>query len=203
MYVCMYVCMYVGMYVWKNTCMYLKEGVITTNPRSMTWRPLLPLPLPRSTPLLALLLLVLLPSARPFPLPPPAAARAARPAAPRRAGMEGGDAPPAEGAAATREEEAPPRGDRKARKKQAKAARRATRAGEQPESEGRKACTLPDCGTPSDLLVRCQVDASGKWHMVCGKCWKRVSGGVTDGSPDHPYYRYGGLWKNRKANKAR
>lgn len=32
--------------------------------------------------------------------------------------------------------------------------------------------------------------------MVCGKCWKTVSGGVVDGDNDHPYYRYGGLWKN-------
>jgi hypothetical protein len=51
-------------------------------------------------------------------------------------------------------------------------------------------------------LVRCmykqnQVD----WEMVCGKCWNVASGGVIDGSSDHPYYRYGGLWKNRRAQK--
>ena len=25
--------------------------------------------------------------------------------------------------------------------------------------------------------------------MVCGKCWKTVSGGVVDGDDDHPDYR--------------
>ena len=36
--------------------------------------------------------------------------------------------------------------------------------------------------------------------MVCpGKCWKEVSGGVVDGNADHPYYRYGGAWKNKVA----
>jgi hypothetical protein len=35
--------------------------------------------------------------------------------------------------------------------------------------------------------------------MVCGKCWVYVSGGVADGDEKHPYYRYGGLWKNLKA----
>ena len=32
--------------------------------------------------------------------------------------------------------------------------------------------------------------------MVCGSCWKEVSGGVVDGDEQHPDYRYGGLWKN-------
>lgn len=32
--------------------------------------------------------------------------------------------------------------------------------------------------------------------MVCGKCWHTVSGGIVDGDAQHPYYRYGGLWKN-------
>ncbi len=27
--------------------------------------------------------------------------------------------------------------------------------------------------------------------MVCGKCWKKVSGGVVDGDHDHPDYRCG------------
>ena len=27
--------------------------------------------------------------------------------------------------------------------------------------------------------------------MVCGKCWKKVSGGVVDGDDDHPDYRCG------------
>lgn len=38
-----------------------------------------------------------------------------------------------------------------------------------------------------------------KKGMVCGKCWNDVSGGVVDGDNAHPYYRYGGLWKNRRA----
>ena len=33
--------------------------------------------------------------------------------------------------------------------------------------------------------------------MVCGRCWKDVSGGVPDGDASHPHYQYGGLWKNR------
>lgn len=32
-----------------------------------------------------------------------------------------------------------------------------------------------------------------------GKCWNDVSGGVVDGDSSHPFYRYGGLWKNRRA----
>lgn len=63
-------------------------------------------------------------------------------------------------------------------------------------TDGRKDCTL--CHKSKDLLIRCKVDASGTWHMVCGKCWKDVSGGVPDGDLDHPYYFYGGLWKNRR-----
>ena len=35
--------------------------------------------------------------------------------------------------------------------------------------------------------------------MLCGKCWRDASGGVPDGDADHPHYRYGGLWKNRRA----
>ena len=66
--------------------------------------------------------------------------------------------------------------------------------------EGQKDCTL--CSRPVDLLVRCTVDASGKWEMVCGRCWRDVSGGVTDGDAAHPHYRYGGLWKNRRAPAA-
>ena len=62
----------------------------------------------------------------------------------------------------------------------------------------RKPCT--QCSTPADVLVRCQTDASGSWHFICpGKCWKQVSGGVVDGDEAHPYYRYGGMWKNKHA----
>lgn len=85
--------------------------------------------------------------------------------------------------------------DRKAAKKRAKAERRARREGRADSSVGQKDCDV--CGASVDLLIRCQIDASGSWKMVCGKCWKKVSGGVVDGDADHPHYRYGGLWKNR------
>lgn len=89
---------------------------------------------------------------------------------------------------------------RKAAKKAAKAARRAKREGRAPATEGQKDCTL--CSKGSDLLVRCMVDTSGKWEMVCGRCWTGVSGGVVDGDASHPHYRYGGLWKNRTVKLA-
>ncbi|RKF61734.1 hypothetical protein OnM2_039006 [Erysiphe neolycopersici] len=42
-----------------------------------------------------------------------------------------------------------------------------------------KSCTI--CNTPRHVLVRCQIDESGKWHFVCpGKCWNSVSGGEID-----------------------
>ena len=61
-----------------------------------------------------------------------------------------------------------------------------------------KPCSL--CSHPFDVLIRCQVDASGTWEFVCrGKCWKDVSGGVVDGDESHPHYKYGGMWKNKHA----
>lgn len=58
-----------------------------------------------------------------------------------------------------------------------------------------KDCTL--CSTPRDVLVRCQIDESAKWHFVCpGACWKSVSGGVEDArglNEQYPHYRYGGM----------
>lgn len=39
------------------------------------------------------------------------------------------------------------------------------------------------------LPVRCQIDKTETWHMVCGKCWRTVSGGVVDGDDAHPDYR--------------
>lgn len=58
-----------------------------------------------------------------------------------------------------------------------------------------KPCTL--CATPRSVLVRCQIDETGKWHFVCpGKCWHSVSGGVEDArghEKEHPHYRYGGM----------
>ena len=62
----------------------------------------------------------------------------------------------------------------------------------------RKNCDI--CKSPNDVLVRCQIDKTNVWHFVCTKrCWKQVSGGVIDGSVDHPYYKYGGMWKNKHA----
>ncbi|KAL4436549.1 hypothetical protein ABPG75_003688 [Micractinium tetrahymenae] len=87
--------------------------------------------------------------------------------------------------------------ERKARKeavKASKAARRAQREGAADEDVGRKPCDL--CSQPKDTLIRCQIDESQKWHMVCGRCWRDVSGGVVDGDATHPHYRYGGLWRN-------
>lgn len=66
------------------------------------------------------------------------------------------------------------------------------------EKNHRKPCTL--CNSPRDVLVRCQIDETGKWHFVCpGKCWKQVSGGIVDGdkAEEHKWYRYGGMWKNK------
>ncbi|KAI9820371.1 MAG: hypothetical protein M1827_005995 [Pycnora praestabilis] len=69
-----------------------------------------------------------------------------------------------------------------------------------------KACSL--CQRPSDVLVRCQIDEGAEWKMVCvggGGCWKKVSGGVVDGKWEgfeggKRWYRYGGIWKNRRAD---
>lgn len=86
--------------------------------------------------------------------------------------------------------------ERKAAKKAKKAARRAQREGRGDPTVGQKPCDM--CGKSVDLLIRCTYDASGEWKMVCGKCWQIASGGVADGDAQHPHYRYGGLWKNRR-----
>ena len=89
--------------------------------------------------------------------------------------------------------------DKKAARRRArkamKAKRRAKREGRL-EGEGQKKCTL--CKKSVDLLVRCQLDDTATWHMVCGTCWNlpSVSGGVPDGDGKNTHYRYGGLWKN-------
>ena len=96
--------------------------------------------------------------------------------------------------------------DKKALRKQHKEAvkaqkreRRLKRMGEAPSDVGRKACDL--CDKRVDLLIRCTIDETQQFKMVCGKCWPSVSGGVPDGvSQTHPHYRYGGLWKNRNAD---
>ena len=73
----------------------------------------------------------------------------------------------------------------------------AEREGRGDPTAGQKPCDL--CGKSVDLLVRCQYKGSrGEWRMVRGRCWNGTSGGVVDGDADHPEYRYGGLWKNRR-----
>jgi len=88
---------------------------------------------------------------------------------------------------------------RQAHKKAVKAERRALREGtSEAVATKKKPCEV--CERHVDLLVRCTHDSSQKWCMLCGGCWKKASGGVPDGDADHPYYRYGGLWKNRSAD---
>ena len=87
---------------------------------------------------------------------------------------------------------------RKAAKKAKKAERRAQREGKGDKSAGQKQCDM--CGKSVYLLIRCMYEEGQvDWKMVCGKCWNTASGGVVDGDSSHPHYRYGGLWKNRRA----
>jgi hypothetical protein len=88
-----------------------------------------------------------------------------------------------------------PRAARKAAKKRMKAERRAKREGGADSNVGQKSCNT--CGRSVDLLIRCRIDETLEWRMVCGRCWHSVSGGVVDGDDAHPHYQYGGLWKNR------
>jgi len=85
---------------------------------------------------------------------------------------------------------------RKEAKKRKKQERRAQREGRGDKSAGQKECDV--CGASVDLLIRCTIDESLDFKMVCGKCWPKVSGGVVDGDSNHPHYKYGGLWKNRR-----
>jgi len=82
--------------------------------------------------------------------------------------------------------------------KKLKAERRLKRTGKANPIITRKACHL--CSQEVDLLIRCTIDESMRYYMVCSRCWKDVSGGVVDGDESHPYYKYGGLWKNRYAS---
>lgn len=104
-----------------------------------------------------------------------------------------------EEAASEEETEQDPRELRKSRKAALKAERRARRAQSPQERAAakRKPCSL--CDKAVDLLVRCKIDDTKNWHMLCGRCWREASGGVPDGDAEHPHYRYGGLWKNRSA----
>jgi len=95
-----------------------------------------------------------------------------------------------------------PAEERRARKnalKKAKQAKQAKQAGS-PEAIAAKMKPCDTCTKRANILIRCTCDASQKWRMLCGKCWKEASGGVPDGNADHPHYRYGGLWKNRAAD---
>ena len=87
------------------------------------------------------------------------------------------------------------RESRKAMKKKLKEERRLARQGLADNTKGQKPCMM--CQRPVDVLIRCTIDVTAKWNMVCGKCWNKVSGGVVDGDDEHPFYRYGGLWRNR------
>lgn len=87
---------------------------------------------------------------------------------------------------------------RKEARKAAKATKRAVREGRADPTVGQKNCDL--CQRSANTLVRCQVDSTAQWKLVCGRCWKtdQVAGGVVDGSGSNVHYRYGGLWKNLK-----
>ena len=92
------------------------------------------------------------------------------------------------------------RAKHKASVKAQKASRRARLEFNGDPTSGQKSCD--ECSVLVNELIRCQTDASKRWRMVCGKCWVKVSGGVVDGDAEHPFYRYGGLWKNRRAQNA-
>ena len=53
------------------------------------------------------------------------------------------------------------------------------------------------CSKARDVLIRCQIDETQKWHFVCpGVCWKSVSGVIEDAKgvqDEYPHYRYGGM----------
>ena len=92
------------------------------------------------------------------------------------------------------------RAKHKAKVKAQKAERRARLEFNGDPTSGQKPCD--ECEKMVNELIRCQTDATKRWRMVCGKCWVQVSGGVVDGDAEHPHYRYGGLWKNRRAQQS-
>lgn len=109
---------------------------------------------------------------------------------------EGGDC--VEGVKSNRDAVAVLKIERRAARKAQKAERRAERQGRGNPCAGQKSCDM--CGKHVDLLIRCLFEERQEdWKMVCGRCWNVASGGVADGDLDHPHYRYGGLWKNRRA----
>ena len=85
--------------------------------------------------------------------------------------------------------------DRKlARKNRKLAAKEQKQAKRQSGRKSCERCEKQEC----EVLIRCSCKEWQGWRLVCGKCWKDVSGGVPDGDLDHPDYRYGGLWRYRK-----
>mmetsp|Transcript_3136 Transcript_3136/g.8940 ORF Transcript_3136/g.8940 Transcript_3136/m.8940 type:complete len:175 (-) Transcript_3136:892-1416(-) len=81
----------------------------------------------------------------------------------------------------------------RAERKQKAAQRKKNMKKRKPEKP--KSCTV--CGTVKGMLIRCQIDESAEWHLLCGRCWKEYSGGETEGTEEFPHYRYGGVWKAR------
>lgn len=71
-------------------------------------------------------------------------------------------------------------------RKAARAARkRAAKEQKRNGSTGRKSCgkcSKAEC----ELLIRCASNEWSGWQLVCGSCWKTVSGGVADADPEHP-----------------
>eukprot|EP00928_Gymnodinium_smaydae_P088543 TRINITY_DN72613_c0_g1_i1.p1 TRINITY_DN72613_c0_g1~~TRINITY_DN72613_c0_g1_i1.p1 ORF type:complete len:296 (-),score=57.29 TRINITY_DN72613_c0_g1_i1:230-1117(-) len=86
---------------------------------------------------------------------------------------------------------------RRLRRERQQALRAQRRQPQEQAATKQKPCDM--CDRMVDLLIRCTYDDSLQWRMVCGRCWKKASGGMPDGDADHPNYRYGGLWKNRSA----
>ena len=86
-----------------------------------------------------------------------------------------------------------PKQTRKERKRAAKKLQREKRA---LNVDNRRKCDV--CSRLVNMTIRCTIDETKEWKHVCGTCWHSVSGGCTDGDADHPFYVYGGLWRNRK-----
>lgn len=84
--------------------------------------------------------------------------------------------------------------DQKNHKKQVKLLNKAKRAGE--VDIGSKQCDI--CQNMRDVLVRCTIDETCQYKMVCTRgCWQKISGNTIDGSEDkEDYYRYGGMSAN-------
>merc|ERR1719491_2663331 len=69
------------------------------------------------------------------------------------------------------------RKQRKEAVKLKKQQRRLKREGKTSPEVGRKACDI--CSTEVDMLIRCTIDETQSYKMVCGKCWTSVSGNAS------------------------